>query len=79
MEKTKQAAIDFINNGGKSIYRYGWGWKGAGSNYQTKEWALKELDKPEWDFGKGFYGLSWVTRDGETVLEFNELSENDMW
>jgi len=28
MENTKQAAIDFVNNGGKCIYRYGWGWKG---------------------------------------------------
>ncbi len=79
MEQTKQTAIEFINNGGKSIYRYGWGWKGAKPNYKTKEWALDELSKPRWDFGKGFYELSWRTIDGETILEFNELSVNDMW
>ena len=79
MENIKQAAIDFVNNGGKYIYRYGWQWKGAGSNYKTKEWALEQLNKSCWSFGKNFWKLSWTERDGETVLEFNELSENDMW
>lgn len=80
MENTKQAAINFVNNGGKCIYRYGWQWKGAGANYKTKEWALEQLQKKYWSFNKGFYNLNWKDwNDGETVLEFNELSENDMW
>ena len=79
MENTKQATIDFVNNGGKCIYRYGWQWKGAGPNYKTKEWALEQLNKSCWSFGKSFWELSWTEQDGETVLEFNELSENDMW
>ena len=79
MEKTIQAAIDFVNNGGKCVYRYGWAWKGAGAGERTKEWALEQLAKGNWSFGKSFYELSWLEKNGETILEFNELSENDMW
>ena len=79
LEQTIEAAKKFIEEGGKCIYRYGWAWKGAGANYKTKEWALSQLAKNWWGFGKGFYILSWIERDGETVLEFNELGENDMW
>ena len=79
MENTKQTAINFVNNGGKCVYRYGWAWKGAGAQEKTKEWALERLSKSGWSFGKGFYELSWIKLNGETVLEFNELGENDMW
>ena len=36
-------------------------------------------EQPQWSFGKGFYELSFIQYDGRTVLEFNELSLNDMW
>ena len=73
----KKEAQSWIENGGDCIYRYGWEWKGAGAKYLTKEDALKMF--PTYSFGKGFYELSWTTMDGKKVLEFNKLSENDMW
>ena len=70
-------AKEWIEAGKPCIYRSGWGWKGAGGRMITKEKALELL--PKYSFGKGFYELSWSKFNGETVLEFNELSENDMW
>ena len=76
-KETKEFARQWIEEGKLCIYRYGWGWKGAGAREITKEEALKKL--PNYSFGKGFYELSFTIRDGKEVLEFNELSENDMW
>ena len=77
MEKTIEAAKAWIEEGKPCVYRYGWGWKGASARPITKEKALELL--PKYSFGKGFYELSFIKMDGEVVLEFNELSENDMW
>ena len=66
----------WVENGGKCVYRYGWGWKGAGTRTLSQEDALAKF--PSYGFGMGFYTLSWIEIDGEKVLEFNELSENDM-
>jgi len=80
MENSKEKAIEFVKNGGKSVYRYVYAFKGAGSRPITQEDALSKLSKPAWDFGIGFYSLGWLKdNNGEVVLEFNELSENDMW
>jgi len=43
----------------------------------TKEQALEKL--PKFNFGMGFYELEWEEVNGERVLEFNELGENDLW
>ena len=67
----------WIEAGKPCVYRYGWGWKGAGARHLTKERALELL--PKYSFGKGFYELSFININGEEVLEFNELSENDMY
>ena len=77
MDKTKQAAIEFIEKGGKCIYRYGWAYRGAGSRTISKETALEKIK--HYSFGMGFHELNWLNINGEVVLEFNELSENDMW
>lgn len=77
MEETKEAAKQWIEAGKPCIYRYGWGWKGAGAREITREEALKKL--PYYNFGKGFYSLSFVKYGDKDALEFNELSENDMW
>jgi len=77
MEKTIKAAEEWVAQGKPCVYRYGWGWKGAGARHITTEQAKKML--PKYSFGKGFYELSWVKINGEDVLQFNELSENDMW
>lgn len=77
IKETKEFAQQWIEEGKPCVYRSGWGWKGAGARTITKEEALKLL--PEYSFGKGFYELSFINIKGQTTLEFNELSENDMW
>lgn len=73
----RDEARRWIEAGKKCVYRYGWKYRGAGCREITKEKALELF--PKYDFGKGFWSLSWITEKGENVLEFNELSENDMW
>ena len=77
MEKTKEFAQKWVEEGKPCIYRHGWGWKGAGARTISKEEALKLL--PKYKFGMGFYELDFIKIDGVDTLEFNELSENDMW
>ena len=76
MEKTKEFAKQWIEEGKPCVYRYGWGWKGAGARNISKEKALSLL--PSYSFGMGFYELDFIKVDGVDTLEFNELSENDM-
>jgi len=68
---------DWIENDMPCVYRHGWGYRGAGARTITKEQA-KQM-RPMYHFGKGFYELSWLEIEGKKYLEFNELSENDMW
>lgn len=75
--KEKEEAKTFIENGGKCQFRFGYAWKGAGARPLTKEQALEKL--PKFNFGMGFYELDWMEVNGERVLEFNELGENDLW
>lgn len=35
----KKKAEEWVNNGKPCIYRYGWGWKGAGAREISKEEA----------------------------------------
>lgn len=77
IKETKEFAQQWIEEGKPCVYRSGWGWKGAGARKITKEKALELL--PQYSFGKGFYELGFIKIDGQTTLEFNELSENDMW
>lgn len=77
MEKTKEFAKQWIEEDKPCVYRYGWGYRGAGARPISKEKALSLL--PKYSFGIGFYELSFIKIDGIDTLEFNELSENDMW
>ena len=77
MEQTKEAAREWIEAGKPCVYRYGWGWKGASGRPITKEKSLELL--PKYSFGNGFYQLDYIKVNGVDTLEFNELSENDMW
>lgn len=74
-EKRHEALL-WIKNGKKCVSRYGWKYRGACCREITKEKALELF--PKYSFGIGFYTLDWITENGEKVLEFNELSENDM-
>ena len=74
--ETKHAAQEWVDNGGKCIYRFGWAYRGAPANLITTEKAKELL--PDYSFGIGFYELSWTTYEDEVVLEFNELGENDL-
>lgn len=76
-EENKQKALEWINEGKPCILRYGLAYRGAGAEYITKEEALKLL--PSYSFGIGFYSLSFHKENGIEVLEFNELSANDMY
>lgn len=75
-QELKAKAENWVKDGKPCVYRYGWAWRGASARKITKEEALKML--PKYSFGMGFYELSFTKHDGEDVLEFNELSENDM-
>ena len=77
MEKTKEFAKQWIEEGKPCVYRYGWGYRGAGTKSISKEKALNLL--PKYSFGMGFYELDFIKINGVDTLEFNELSENDMW
>lgn len=79
MENNKEEARKWINDGGLCIYRHGFAFKGAGARKMTKEEALEKINNKEWDFGIGFYELSWTEFNGEKYLEFNELGENDLY
>lgn len=68
---------EWVEAGKRCVFRYGWAYKGAGCRDVSQEEA-RRLSKKH-SFGKGFYTMSWIEIDGERVLEFNELSENDMW
>lgn len=68
---------NWIANGKPCKYRYGWGWKGASARPISKDDAKTLL--PKYSFGEGFFQLKWAEENGEKYLEFNELSENDMW
>lgn len=48
----KKKAEEWVNNGKPCIYRYGWGWKGAGAREISKEEAESLL--PKYSFGMGF-------------------------
>lgn len=76
MEKTKQAAAQWVAEGKPCYYQFGWAFKGAGKRQITTEKAQKLL--PTYSFGMGFYELSWDEVEGETVLLFNEFGENDL-
>lgn len=79
MEKTKEAALEWVNNGNLCIFRYGWAYRGARARVINKDEALERLKQnKQWGFGMGFYKLSWRTHEGKPCLEFNELSANDM-
>lgn len=94
IEKTKEFAKQWIEEGKPCMYRYGYGYKGASARTISKEKALELL--PKYSFGMGFYEISFernrvvdhkssgpnctVTHcEGDMVLMFNEYSANDMW
>lgn len=94
MEQTREKAREWIEAGKPCRYRYGYGFRGALSRPITKEKALELLPKYNFGKGfyelsfcrdtaidhKASGPNCMVTHPvGETVLMFNEYSENDMW
>lgn len=80
MEKTKEAALQWVKDGRLCTYRFGLAYRGAGARRISNEEALNKLtNEKAWDFGMGFYTLRWTTFEGENCLEFNELHENDLY
>ena len=71
----KKQAEEWVKSGKPCIYRYGWAYKGAREITTEKAQALL----PQYSFGMGFYELSFTKHNGQEVLQFNELSENDLY
>ena len=76
--KDKNVVLEFIKNGGKCFYQYGFTFKGASPRQITTEKALELF--PKYSFGMGFWEFNWCrTEDREDVILFNEYSENDLY
>lgn len=75
--ESKAEAQAWVEAGNPCTFRYGWGWKGASSRPISTEEAREKLKRHH--FGMGFYTMGWEEEDGQVVLNFNELSENDMY
>ena len=73
----KKQAEEWVKSGKPCIYSYGWAYKGAGAREITTEKAQALL--PQNSFGMGFYELSFTKHNGQEVLQFNGLSENDLY
>jgi hypothetical protein len=79
-EETKEAALQWINEGKPCRYRCGYAYRGAWLRPLTNEKALEMLPKYNFTDGPAFYELLWSTDDnGEVILIFNEYTENDLW
>ena len=92
IEETKEFAFKWILNGKPCRYRYGYGYRGAGSKSIDEFKAIDLL--PKYSFGQGFYELSFVqdivVTDsgsnyvatepyGKICLMFNQYSANDFY
>jgi hypothetical protein len=66
----------WINKGKPCAYQYGYSYKGSIPCTINKEKAIELL--PKYNFGMGFYELSWRIVDGVAALVFNEYSVYDM-
>ena len=62
MEKTKEFAKQWIEEGKPCVYRYGYGWKGAGAHTITKEKVLNMLSS---------YSFSLYNRNPNWLKNFN--------
>lgn len=80
MEKSKEAALQWVKDGRLCVYRHGLAYRGAIARRMSTEEALNKLTNEKgWNFGMGFYELSWTMYEGQPCLEFNELHENDLY
>lgn len=81
-EKTIECAREWVKAGKPCVFGYGWLYRGAGYHRISQEEAQKLIDGGHYGFGMGFYELSWLHdrhNEGELVLYFNELGENDLY
>jgi hypothetical protein len=76
IHETKEFARQWIAENRPCIYRHGWAYRGALARQLTQQQAMKLL--PQYSFGMGFNMISCREYKGRTVLEFNELGENDL-
>lgn len=72
----EQIISEWINKGNPCFYQLGFSYKGATPRHIDKQQAIELL--PKYNFGKGFYELSWRIVDGVAALVFNEYSVYDM-
>lgn len=86
--KMREYAIVWANSGQPCIFRHGLAYRGSQARYMSREEAVDKISQTSWQFGKGFYELSFCYPSfedrangmkDEMVLEFNELGENDLF
>lgn len=74
---TRDEILDkWINAGKLVVGGFGWKYRGSGEHVIPNDVAASMF--PKYDFGKGFYELSWTIYKGEVALSMREYSENDM-
>lgn len=75
--ETKEAARQWVEDGKPCTFQMGLSFRGATQSRISQEKA-RELLKSH-HFGMDFYTMFWSRHDGEDVLCFNELYENDLY
>lgn len=81
MEKTRECAMQWVNDGKPCTYRHGFAWKGAKQKPITVERAKELISEKDWDFQNGPCSreLNWERYEGQDVLNFTQYGMNDMW
>lgn len=79
IEKTKEFAKKWIEEGRPCKYRCGFRWKGAWLRPLDNDKALEMLPKYNFTDNVTFYELLFEDVEGVATLIFNEYSANDMW
>lgn len=72
-----ELAREWVASGNPCIFRRGLNFRGAKARRISQEVAEEKIKYHQ--FGVGFYTMCWNMHEGQDVLEFNELNENDLY
>lgn len=75
--KDMNLARKWVADGKPCTFRYGLNYRGAKARRISQEVAEEKIKHHH--FGMGFYTMDWDIHEGQEVLEFNELGENDLY
>lgn len=77
LPETMEAARKWVADGKPCTSTYGLAYRGAGQGRISQAEAEEKIKHHTW--GMGFYTLFWREFEGETVLNFTEYGENDLY